>query len=155
MDLQVDYWYTSLKPESSDREKDKKDKRDTSSKCSLKTAFRSLLVSRMPPSMGTGALSTLGSSGPPPPAFSMVVVTKEKKQKIMRIGKKAKELESKSQVIDGINRMVCTTKSQNVTLTVVVDGVEWHGVKFFQLSSQWQTHMKNFPVAIFTSMDSF
>lgn len=40
MDLQVDYWYTSLKPESSDREKDKKDKRDTSSKCSLKTAFR-------------------------------------------------------------------------------------------------------------------
>ncbi|XP_025104132.1 phosphofurin acidic cluster sorting protein 2-like isoform X3 [Pomacea canaliculata] len=155
MDLQVDYWYTSLKPESSDREKDKKDKRDTSSKCSLKTAFRSLLVSRMPPSMGTGALSTLGSPGPPPPAFSMVVVTKEKKQKIMRIGKKAKELESKSQVIDGINRMVCTTKSQNVTLTVVVDGVEWHGVKFFQLSSQWQTHMKNFPVAIFTSMDSF
>lgn len=36
---------------------------------------------------------------------------------VMRIGKKAKELESKSQVIDGINRMVCTTKSQNVTLT--------------------------------------
>lgn len=32
--------------------------------------------------------------------------------------------------------------------TVYIDGTEWTGVKFFQLSSQWQTHVKNFPVAL-------
>lgn len=31
---------------------------------------------------------------------------------------------------------------------VYIDGTEWTGVKFFQLSSQWQTHVKNFPVAL-------
>ncbi|XP_076464543.1 phosphofurin acidic cluster sorting protein 1-like isoform X2 [Babylonia areolata] len=153
MDLQVDYWWTMPKSESSD--KDKKDKRDASSKFSLKTAFRSLVVSRMAPSIGAMPSSGMSVTSLVPPAFSMTVVTKEKKQKIMRIGKKAKDLESKSQVIDSISRMVCTTKSQNMTLTVVVDGVEWHNVKFFQLSSQWQTHIKNFPVAIFTSIDAF
>ena len=34
----------------------------------------------------------------------------------MRIGKKTKELESKSQIIDGISRLICTSKSQNVAL---------------------------------------
>ncbi|KAI8425369.1 hypothetical protein MSG28_007128 [Choristoneura fumiferana] len=28
-----------------------------------------------------------------------------------------------------------------------IDGTEWNGVKFFQLSTQWQTHVKTFPVA--------
>lgn len=31
---------------------------------------------------------------------------------------------------------------------VFIDGTEWTGVKFFQLSSQWQTHVKNFPIAL-------
>lgn len=31
---------------------------------------------------------------------------------------------------------------------VYIDGTEWTGVKFFQLSSQWQTHVKNFPVGL-------
>ncbi|KAI8425370.1 hypothetical protein MSG28_007129 [Choristoneura fumiferana] len=26
-----------------------------------------------------------------------------------------------------------------------IDGTEWNGVKFFQLSTQWQTHVKTFP----------
>ena len=39
MDLQVDYWSSMPKSESTDN-KDKKDKRDASSKFSLKTAFR-------------------------------------------------------------------------------------------------------------------
>jgi len=34
----------------------------------------------------------------------------------MRIGKKAKEIESKSQVVEGINRLICTTKSQSYSL---------------------------------------
>jgi len=33
----------------------------------------------------------------------------------------------------------------------MIDGVEWSGVKFFQLSAQWQTHVKHFPVLIFGS----
>ena len=27
--------------------------------------------------------------------------------------------------------------------------MEWRGVKYFQLSSQWQTHIKHFPIATF------
>jgi len=36
----------------------------------------------------------------------------------------------------------------------MIDGVEWTGVKFFQLSAQWQTHVKHFPVLIFGSSSS-
>jgi len=32
---------------------------------------------------------------------------------------------------------------------VSVDGVDWSSVKFFQLSSQWQSHVKHFPVLLF------
>ncbi|XP_064603930.1 phosphofurin acidic cluster sorting protein 2-like isoform X5 [Liolophura sinensis] len=132
MELQVDYWMNQGKPDTGD--KDKVGKKD-SNKCSLKSAFRSLHVSRFPPT----------SDG----AMPMVIVTKEKKQKIMRLGKKSKDVESKREAIDGICRLICTSKSQNNTLKVTVDGNEWTGVKFFQLSPQWQTHIKHFPVAIF------
>jgi len=37
---------------------------------------------------------------------------------------------------------------------VTIDGVEWTGVKFFQLSAQWQTHVKHFPVLVFGSNNS-
>ena len=36
---------------------------------------------------------------------------------VMRIGKKSKEGESRSQVVDGINRLICTSKSQSHPLT--------------------------------------
>ena len=32
---------------------------------------------------------------------------------------------------------------------VTIDGVDWTGVKFFQVSGQWQTHVKQFPVLLF------
>lgn len=35
----------------------------------------------------------------------------------------------------------------------MVDGVEWTGVKFFQLSTQWQTHIKHFPITILGNPD--
>ena len=35
------------------------------------------------------------------------------------------------------------------SIAVNVDGVDWTGVKFFQLTAQWQTHIKTFPVASF------
>jgi len=40
------------------------------------------------------------------------------------------------------------------SFTVTVDGVDWTGVKFFQLSSQWQTHIKHFPVVLFGFSES-
>ena len=74
--------------------------------------------------------------------------------------------------VDGITRLICLAKAQNplrgeihfsemfvgdhgcvnvdFTLpcfSVYIDGLEWQGVKFFQLSSQWQTHIKVLPVA--------
>ncbi|XP_057715338.1 phosphofurin acidic cluster sorting protein 2 isoform X3 [Corythoichthys intestinalis] len=138
MGLQVDYWVA-------DRKKDA-EKRDSSSssaaKNTLKCNFRSLQVSRLP--VGGAEPGTL-------PAMSMTVVTKEKNKKVMFLPKKSKdkEVESKSQVIEGISRLICTAKHQHNMLTVSIDGVEWNDVKFFQLAAQWSSHVKHFPIAIF------
>ncbi|CAF2381492.1 unnamed protein product [Rotaria sp. Silwood2] len=74
----------------------------------------------------------------------------------MKFGKKLKDLSNaktiEPQVITGINRLVCTSKSHNVELKVNVDGQEWSNVKFFQISSQWHTHIKYFPLAIFNEL---
>ncbi|XP_061700418.1 phosphofurin acidic cluster sorting protein 2 isoform X2 [Syngnathoides biaculeatus] len=138
MGLQVDYW-------AADRKKDL-EKRDSSSssaaKNTLKCNFRSLQVSRLP--AGGAEPGTL-------PAMSMTVVTKEKNKKVMFLPKKSKdkEVEPKSQVIEGISRLICTAKHQHTMLTVSIDGVEWNDVKFFQLAAQWSSHVKHFPIAIF------
>ncbi|XP_052272959.1 phosphofurin acidic cluster sorting protein 2-like isoform X1 [Dreissena polymorpha] len=141
VELQVDYWTGSNKPESTDKV-DKSSKKD-SNKVSLKSAFKYLQVSR------------IGSTAPVHPLadnqtfpFQLTVVTREKKQKI-RIGKKSKEAENKTAIYEGISRLICTSKTLNHSLKVTVDGVDWPGVKFFQLSSQWQTHIKQFPVCVF------
>ncbi|XP_078673334.1 phosphofurin acidic cluster sorting protein 2-like isoform X15 [Branchiostoma floridae x Branchiostoma belcheri] len=139
LDLQIDYWLSSP-PREGGKEKDKDKKEMT--KGTVKTSVRWLQVNRLPVS---GDVS--GSTG----TLTMVLVTKEKKQKIMRIGKKAKdkEAESKSQTIEAVNRLICTSKSQSSPLKVTIDGSDWTGVKFFQLSAQWQTHIKHFPVGLF------
>ncbi|XP_015218478.1 phosphofurin acidic cluster sorting protein 2-like isoform X3 [Lepisosteus oculatus] len=139
MGLQVDYW-TWQGPE---KKKDG-EKRDVGIKNTLKSNFRSLQVSRLP---GGGELT-------PPPTMSMTVVTKEKNKKVIFLSKKPKEkeLDSKSQVIDGISRLICTAKHQHTMLRVSIDGVEWNDVKFFQLAAQWPTHVKHFPVGIFGYM---
>ncbi|XP_039662792.1 phosphofurin acidic cluster sorting protein 1-like [Perca fluviatilis] len=82
--------------------------------------------------------------------LSITVVTKEKNKKVMFLSKKMKEkeAESRSQLIEGINRLICTSKHQH-TLRVSIDGVEWNDVKFFQLAAQWPTHVKHFPVGLF------
>ncbi|KFO84357.1 Phosphofurin acidic cluster sorting protein 1, partial [Buceros rhinoceros silvestris] len=136
MGLQVDYWTT----QGLDRKKEG-DKREMGIKNTLKTNFRSLQVSRIP---GTGELV-------PPSTMAMTVVTKEKNKKVMFLSKKPKEkdLEPKSQVIEGITRLICTAKHQNTMLRVSIDGVEWNDVKFFQLAAQWPTHVKYLPVGIF------
>ncbi|KAG5309341.1 PACS2 protein, partial [Acromyrmex insinuator] len=102
--------------------------------------FRALHVQRLP---------SLGEV--PGHHLSMNFTTKEKKQKIMRLGKKKekeKENEPKSQSVDGVTRLICSAKTHNIPLRVSIDGTEWYGVKFFQLSAQWQTHIKTFPIAL-------
>ncbi|XP_047466695.1 phosphofurin acidic cluster sorting protein 2 isoform X3 [Mugil cephalus] len=136
MGLQVDYWVAPT-----ERKKDM-EKRDSSSKNTLKCNFRSLQVSRLP----------LGGAEPSPqPTMSMTVVTKEKNKKVMFLPKKSKdkEVESKSQVIESISRLICTAKHQQTMLRVLIDGVEWNDVKFFQLAAQWSSHVKHFPIGIF------
>ncbi|XP_048456415.1 phosphofurin acidic cluster sorting protein 2 [Rhincodon typus] len=142
MGLQVDYW---IAQQVTDKKKDP-EKKDATAKNTLKCTFRSLQVSRLP---SGGEITTL-------PTMSMTVVTKEKNKKVMFLPKKAKdkELESKSQVIEGISRLICTAKQQQTMLRVTIDGVEWNDVKFFQLAAQWSSHVKYFPIGIFGHLKS-
>ncbi|XP_073700240.1 phosphofurin acidic cluster sorting protein 2 isoform X4 [Garra rufa] len=136
MGLQVDYW--TLQGAEKKKEGEKK---DLLMKNTLKSNFRSLQVSRIPS----------GGEPTPPPGMAMTVVMKEKNKKVIFLSKKPKEkdVDSKSQVIDSISRLICTAKHQHTMLKVSIDGVEWHDVKFFQLAAQWPTHVKHFPVGIF------
>jgi len=72
------------------------------------------------------------------------VLKEQKKQKIMRLGKK-KETDLKNQSLEGVSRLVCLAKSHNA-IKLYVDGGEWLDVKFFQVSSQWQSQVKAFPL---------
>lgn len=107
-------------------------------KASIKTSIWFMQVLRL------GVANSTGDQ----PTFSMHYWIKEKKQKtVMRLGKKKeKDKESEMRSVDGIIRLICLSKGQT-PLKVHIDGLEWAGVKFFQLSSQWQTHIKYFPVA--------
>uniref|UniRef100_A0A096LZ23 Phosphofurin acidic cluster sorting protein 1 n=1 Tax=Poecilia formosa TaxID=48698 RepID=A0A096LZ23_POEFO len=139
--LQVDYWLASLADKRREGER-----RDTGCKNTLKSAFRSLQVSRLPGG-GSSDSQTLVNT------MAMTVVTKEKNKKVPTIflGKKPKEkdMDSKSQVIEGISRLICSAKQQQTILKVSIDGVEWNDVKFFQLAAQWPTHVKYLPVGLF------
>ncbi|KAA0720183.1 Phosphofurin acidic cluster sorting protein 1 [Triplophysa tibetana] len=105
--LQVDYWV------SSGPEKRKEGERRDPGKHTLKCAFRSLQVSRLPGS-GSSELQTCSNT------MSMTVVTKEKNKKVPTIflGKKPKErdIDSKSQIIEGITRLICSAKNQQTSL---------------------------------------
>ncbi|XP_050438324.1 phosphofurin acidic cluster sorting protein 1 isoform X2 [Adelges cooleyi] len=141
LELQLDYWLVpNANKEVASRSNEANSKRiDT--KFTLKTGFKSLHISR------------LFLTNDEPLAFFTVSYIKEKKQKIMRLGKKKekeKDLEPKNQVIDSVSRLICSPKTQHYPLTITIDGYEWGGVKFFQLSSQWQTHIKHFPVAVYS-----
>ncbi|KAM9543846.1 phosphofurin acidic cluster sorting protein 2 isoform 10-T11 [Guaruba guarouba] len=138
MGLQVDYWIAAPPV---DRKRDPEKKDPSTTKNTLKCTFRSLQVSRLPAS---GEIATT-------PTMSMTVVTKEKNKKVMFLPKKTKdkEVESKSQCIEGISRLICTAKHQQNMLRVLIDGVEWNDVKFFQLAAQWSSHVKHFPICVF------
>ncbi|XP_004713752.2 phosphofurin acidic cluster sorting protein 1 [Echinops telfairi] len=138
--LQVDYW---LGHPGGERRRDG-DKRDASTKNTLRSVFLSVQVSRLP----HGGEAQLSGT------MAMTVVTKEKNKKVPTIflSKKPreKEVDSKSQVIEGISRLICSAKQQQTMLRVSIDGVEWSDIKFFQLAAQWPTHVKHFPVGLFS-----
>uniref|UniRef100_A0A8C7RK41 Phosphofurin acidic cluster sorting protein 1 n=1 Tax=Oncorhynchus mykiss TaxID=8022 RepID=A0A8C7RK41_ONCMY len=129
--LQVDYWLASLAEKRREGER-----RDTGCKNTLKSAFRSLQVSRLP---GGGSSETQ--------SFRITLFYVP----TIFLGKKPKEkdVDSKSQVIEGISRLICSAKQHQTILKVSIDGVEWNDVKFFQLAAQWPTHVKYLPVGLF------
>jgi len=154
LELQLDYWgmlgerndkQAVTKTENERKQDAEKSKKQTNPKSSIKTQFRSLSVHHIPSDFPDSQRS-----------FSMSYTTKEKKPKaVLKIGKKKEksgDTDSKCQSIEGISRLICMTKS-NHPLKVSIDGNEWAGVKFFQLSSQWQTHIKYLPVAVGTGSD--
>ncbi|EEB13376.1 conserved hypothetical protein [Pediculus humanus corporis] len=136
LELQIDYWTSNKSSEAKEVGKGKDPNKST-----LKTNFKAVQIQRIP------------SPGEQPGSYLLMnYITKEKKQKIMRLGKKKekeRETENKNQQIEGVTRLICSPKTQALPLKVSIDGVEWTGVKFFQLSAQWQTHIKTFPVALF------
>jgi len=166
MELQLDYWgpattekttdklFGGTKGENGDKKQDmeKSKKLASDPKSSIKTCFRNLAISHLSTS------PILSHPTDSHHSFSMMFQTKEKKPKVaLKLGKKKEksgEREGeKVQQIEGISRMICMTKS-NTPLRVAIDGYEWSGVKFFQLSGQWQTHIKFCPVAVGTTQPS-
>lgn len=131
MDLHIDYWTVTPRSEMGKK---------TENKFSLKSAFLSMQVSRLPASSEATSSTLILSYN-----------TKEKK-KIKMLTKK-KDPEGRYIVVDSINRFVCLSRNVHTPLTVTIDGVDWTGVKFFQLTSQWQTHIKYFPIILFRIND--
>merc|ERR1719402_1682214 len=146
MDLQLDYWQNekalnSGRPENGDnhrKSESEKSKPKPDAKSSIRTTFRSLAITHL-------MSPILGHSSSDATSFLMNYTTKEKRPKaVLKIGKKkekAGDTDHKVHTIDGINRLICLTKSSH-PLKVFIDGQDWSGVKFFQLSSHWQTHIK-------------
>ncbi|XP_070073397.1 phosphofurin acidic cluster sorting protein 2 isoform X2 [Drosophila takahashii] len=146
VELQVDYW-PLVRPGEAHAKESKggmSKGSDAGGKNSIKSTFRNLQVWRLP--QHAQQLGDMFNG------LTVSFATKEKKQKqIMRLGKKKdkeRDLE-KEQCVEGVARLICSPKqSHPVPLRVYIDGTEWTGVKFFQVSSQWQTHVKNFPIAL-------
>ncbi|XP_053305330.1 phosphofurin acidic cluster sorting protein 1 isoform X2 [Spea bombifrons] len=130
--LQVDYWLSC----------DRRREREGGGKNTLRSVFRSVVVSRLP--------------GPdtPPGSMSLSVVTTEQRNKkvptLFLKKPKEKETDAKSQIIEGITRLICSARQQQTMLRVTVDGRLFGDVKFFQVASQWPTHVKYFSVGIFS-----
>lgn len=114
-------------------------KKDTA-KVTIKAHFKTLLVSRSP------------SSG----SLSLTYLKEKRKDKMlqklgMKKGQKQKPEEGgiPSQV-SSIGRMLCSASGKHNELTVIIDGNAYNGIRYFQTSPQWQTHIKSFPIAFFT-----
>ncbi|PIC28126.1 hypothetical protein B9Z55_020146 [Caenorhabditis nigoni] len=109
-------------------------------KVTIKAHFKTLLVSRSP------------SSG----SLCLTYLKEKRKDKMlqklgMKKGQKQKPEEGPipSQV-SSIGRMLCSASGKHNELTVIIDGNAYNGIRYFQTSPQWQTHIKSFPIAFLT-----
>ncbi|KAL7073531.1 hypothetical protein ACQ4LE_007544 [Meloidogyne hapla] len=118
---------------------------NSGSKFSMKASVRTLSIAREP-------LNHL---------LSILFVKERKKDKVLqKLGRRSKQKSfennsagfcAQSRVVSGVTRIVCTSGGggigkKDAGMNVTIDGVLWKGVRFFQISAQWQTHVKLFPV---------
>ncbi|GMR58282.1 hypothetical protein PMAYCL1PPCAC_28477 [Pristionchus mayeri] len=117
--------------------KEKKEKEKENVKESMKSHFKTLLINR--PSNS--------------PLLKLQFVKEKKKDKMFqKLGMKNKsknEVEASPSVIVNVSRLLCSAQGKH-SLTVLVDGCAYGDVRFFSTSSQWQTHVKFFPVGLLT-----
>uniref|UniRef100_A0A915D6B1 Phosphofurin acidic cluster sorting protein 1/2 C-terminal domain-containing protein n=1 Tax=Ditylenchus dipsaci TaxID=166011 RepID=A0A915D6B1_9BILA len=113
------------------------------SKFSMKASVRTLSVAREPT---TNLLCIL------------FVKDKKKDKVLQKLGRKNKQRSSNdfanshSRIVSSVSRMVCSSGSSNSNknqcfLDVLIDGNRWKRIRFFQISHQWQTHVKLFPIS--------
>ncbi|KAK2705505.1 phosphofurin acidic cluster sorting protein 2-like [Artemia franciscana] len=135
MELQIDYWTVSsfYRSDSLSPQPKKISNPLESSKQSVKGFFKFITIQKQQHDSQS---------------FTLTFVLKEKKQKLMRIGKKKeKDKENDCKVtVENVSRIIGLARSQNLALKMYIDGAESSGVKFFQLTSQWQSHVRSFPV---------
>lgn len=75
-------------------------------------------------------------------------LARKNKQKSFEVEAGSQHFSSQSRVLSGVSRVVCTIAGgKRAPIMVVIDGVVWHYVRYFQISPQWQTHVKLFPVS--------
>lgn len=115
-------------------------KKDTA-KVTIKAHFKTLLVTRSP------------SSG----ALSLTYLKEKRKDKMLqKLGMKKGQKDKKPEEgaipsqVPSIGRMLCSASGKHNELTVIIDGNAYAGIRYFQTSPQWQTHIKYFPIAFFT-----
>ncbi|VDM72064.1 unnamed protein product, partial [Strongylus vulgaris] len=58
------------------------------------------------------------------------------------------ENENPPVLVGAVSRLLCSGASKHNDLTVSVDGFIYERVRYFQCSSQWQTHIKSFPLSL-------
>ncbi|KAL3985003.1 PACS-1 cytosolic sorting family protein [Acanthocheilonema viteae] len=104
-------------------------------KCSIRSAFRSFAVFRKP----FNAL------------LSFQFVKERRRDKMLhkfgmkKVQRNESEGQSAVQCISNVARLICSGKHP---LTISIDGCVWSEIRFFQISAQWQTHVKYFPVCL-------
>ncbi|CAI4227090.1 unnamed protein product [Auanema sp. JU1783] len=105
-------------------------------KGSLKTAFRSLMISR---SLNHHLLSL------------SFIREKRKGKMLQKLGmNKGQKSDIDTVQVLGVTRLLCSGLGKHSDLSVSVDGNVFHCVKYFQTSAQWQTHVKTFPICFFS-----
>lgn len=48
--------------------------------------------------------------------------------------------------VTNVTRMICSS-NKNSFVNVTIDGILWRRIRYFQISCQWHTHVKLFPIS--------